>query len=429
MLASRLGNPVGRTALAPLLLHLPALAAIVGGLAFLVRRLCSSSRTAFFAAFLWWLFNPGTTVALWQPDTISQSWSGAAGLSLVVLLWSAVQRINSSQAINHLLAAEVLVCLIGVFTKETFLGWAMSSGILLALLRIKGALEGRNTAVRLWLALFAPIVLVPVAYLLARWYWGGLGRMLSNPTSRYSLHLGFTLAKNVIIAAAGFLCVGPVHLASAHDANPFLRGLPFLGILLTIGVLLFRLGPLRSRPTTESGTFRWFDACLVAMVCFASLAPTLLSGGFSELYLMGPNAGVALLVGMSLASALAPGRSRRILSALLAVALFATGWFGLVSRAKCFAQTWKSSRFYNQEIMSLQQKLHDGATPARVMLRRNCAEGPVHSVYVLPPAQALNVEATEKLLNHLCPDKPLEIFVEPNQGSPSGTVIKVDCSQ
>jgi hypothetical protein len=253
--------------------------------------------------------------------------------------------------------------------------------------------------------------------------------MLSDSGGRYSLHFGFTLVKNVITAAAGFLCVGPVHFASVRDASLLLRGLPFLGILLTVGVLLLPLGALRSGPTRKDGAVRWFDACLIALVCFASVSPTLPSGGFSELYLMGPNVGAALLVGMGLAYAFEQGKARRALSTLIAVALFATGWFGLVSRANCFAATWEASRLYNRKLMSIQQGLHGDAVPARVMLRRNCVEGPVHSVYVLPPAQALNVEATEKLLNRLYPDKPLEIFVEPEKRGPSPRAFEVDCSQ
>ncbi len=433
VLASRLGDPIGRSALASLLLHLPALAATVGGLALLVRRLFSASGTAFLTAFLsafsWWLLNPGTTVALWQPDTVSQSWSGAAGLWLVIFLWSAVQRINSGQSISRFLAAEVFICLIGVLTKETFLGWAASGGLLLAVLWLKSAVEGRKTSAKHWLALFTPIVLVPSLYLVARFYWGGLGVMLSDPGGRYTLHLGFTLVKNTITAAAGFLCVGPVHLVSVRNASLLLRSLPFIGILLTVGIVLLPLGALRFSPKTGDGAVRWFDAYLIAMACFASLSPTLPSGGFSELYLMGPNVGVALLVGMSLASAFAHREARRTLYVVIAVALFSTGWFGLVSRAKCFAVTWKASRHYNQELMSLQQGLHSGAAPTRVMLRRNCAEGPVHSVYVLPPAEALNVGATERLLNHLHPDKKLEIFVEPDKRWPSPRVLEVDCSQ
>jgi hypothetical protein len=438
VLASRLGDPVSRKALHSVSLHFPAILAILMGLWYLIRRIGGKvAGVSFGFAWLWWMLNPGTTVTIWQPDTISQSWSGAAGLWLVIVLWSAANKINEDKSTTGLFAAEVFICLLGVFTKETFMGWAAAGGLLLAVLYLKNIFEGRKTGIWEWIKLTLPITVIPALYLFARFRFGGLGSMLSGSSSRYSLHFGFSLVKNIVTAGAGFLCVGPAHLVSVPDASLFLRGLPFLGILLTVCVLLLPLVISRTGQKKPGENPRWSDAWLIALVCFASLSPTLISGGFSELYLMGPNAGAALLVGISLAFALERLDKRRketqqaaafYLVVLAAVVLLAIGWLGVFSRAQYFGRTWHNSRVYNNAIMRWQSNRESSPAPSKVMLRRNCAEGPVHSVYVLPPAQALNVEATEMLLNRLHPDKKINIFVEPKSGPAPQADFIVDCS-
>ena len=65
-----------------LLLHLPALVAILGAMWVALKRLTPHHRLYFPLAVLLWCLHLATNVAFWQHDTIAQTWVAACGLWL-----------------------------------------------------------------------------------------------------------------------------------------------------------------------------------------------------------------------------------------------------------------------------------------------------------------------------------------------------------
>ncbi len=306
-----------------------------------------------------WLLHPSVSVSLWQMDTLSQSASCAAGLGLVALAcgaWTPSLRGFS----------WVLLVSLGVLTKETFFGWLLVALIL--------EFESRRRLhAYVWLALGIAGAFLAIRLLV-------VGPSLTGAGDRYTLGFDLTVLKNLALLIMGGLSYGPVHALRLLGPSSPSWWAAVLGFVAHIGLLA---AAIWRSPTLRSEVLRLWGLALL------SLIPVLFVRQISELYLMGPNALIALALARSIQS-LAPvrGVATRALTALLMLCAVE----GLASRSYHFGLTW----LYSREL-SVQVRRDDAASPSGPG-QASCREGfQGHSVYIVSPLRAFKSPGPLKL--------------------------------
>jgi len=406
-----------RDARAVLALQFSGMAAVLAGLVVGLRRVTPCWREAAPFGLAWWFLHSPTSVSLWQADTASQTWSAAAGVWLLIATDNALQERQKSSFRHVVILLAVL--LFGLATKETFLGWCVSAAILVFV---------RRAPLRRTWPILALLTMIPATYLAVRLATTPLGQLAfgGNPGNRYRLGLDLGLFRNLLVAALGVLAIGPIH-AIAQGSAVWMRVLLCLGAGLTCAVCALPL--FQHRPRTRE----WQTGAWSAGLSTIATLPALTGSHVSELYLMGPNVGLALWFAISAGELVAVHSPRLRLafgaSILLLAALVALT--GLASRCQHFAQTWASSRVLTAEIIEALR--HAPTEPLIVMLGTDCAAGQHYSVYVTSPADALNPQSTERHLNATRRPllAPVHIVIA-DRALPevdSGRVRKLDCDR
>jgi len=116
--------------------------------------------------------------------------------------------------------------------------------------------------------------------------------------------------------------------------------------------------------------------------------PALAIEHVSELYLLGPNALVAVLVGLGVEQVWCTARCwRKVWMHIGVVALLGIAAAGFVSRTRLFFQTWAYARQVRQETY---RALAAAGWPdnAAILIPAEFFAGPMHSKYCVPPAVA-----------------------------------------
>jgi hypothetical protein len=357
-LSAQLIDPTTRTSPWVTLLQSAVLLAGLPAVVRLCGRLTSHAASARWACALW-LMHPATAVSLWQLDTLSQSASATAGLWLVALACGAwVPR--------RPMLAWLIITVLGLLTKETFLGWLAAA----ALLRW----STRASATDTWRPLLAALGL-GAAFVLARVMVIGPSLMATGD-EKYALHLSGAVVRNLGVLMAGGLAFGPLHALRVLGASDMAWWLGMLGPAVHVVIVLMAL----SSPGAARSQVGLLWCCALC-----ALAPVMLLGHVSELYLMGPNA----LICIALAAAVSQAHGRawaRVLRSGAWLVLIGIGAVGVASRAHHFGLTWEYSRLLSEQTRAL---------PPVQQAPSSCQlEAASHSVYYVTPLAALNVAAT-----------------------------------
>lgn len=426
------------TLAAGITLPVQALGLLMLGLALrsLARRVAPALPAAAPLALLLVLLSPGTTNALWQMDACSQTWSAALGTVALALAWRAADAARLGAVDVRTLLAFAAVFLLGCSVKETFYGWSASIGAAVIAMSAYRWRTDRAVALRTSLLLL-PTAALPALHFILRWTTGSLGGAASAGTGdRYTAELGVNVIVNAAMGVAGTLANGPFHAVTDGEAPIAVRVLPLLSVLVLGGLLIVAVGFawMHRRDGAPSAVG---PAAAVATIGLGSMVVVLPMGSVSELYCFGANVGMALLLAVA-ACDLWSSRAeadraiaRTVAGGCIGIAL-AVGVFGLAGRAYHHRISWRYARFLNEELLR-----HVGSIPAVdpasgraaavVYLGTSCILGRTYGQYVMPPAQALGVEATGPWLRRRDPSRPVAFTLDPPPGSRSPIELVLDC--
>ncbi|MDP6944093.1 MAG: hypothetical protein QF464_08095 [Myxococcota bacterium] len=413
LLGGYLTDPTDLDARATMLLHVPCLVAMVAALRSGMRRLAPDAPAAWLIAAMVVGLHTATSVVLWLPAAISQTAAGACGLWLGLVLWRGLDAARAAEPVGRAVMKLTVLALVGVHCRETFYGWCVSGLLVIGCVGWVAKRRDPTHRWRPWLALALPLLLVPLCHVIVRTATGGMGEMFEVGPDRYQLHGPLDMVRHGALSLIGQFTLGPVHMARGLG-EPFLRVVTLGGILLTAALALKAL----SRPEGRGVVLA------VALYTFASVAPMLPAGAFSEVYLMGPNAGAAMLVTLGLLAGWRGHRRRAWVAVALVVATI--GAYGLVSRAVHYELTWQYSATLQRQIADFQAARPPSASPADVLSPTSCNIGPSHSQYVQTPIFALRPYWTERWVNARHPERPIRVGALGADETPGALVL--DCS-
>lgn len=377
ILANRLVDP--RTLdFAPILfVQIPGLLFLTAGM---WRMLClagSAQTTPRIVATAWLWFHPATQLSVWSAGAASQTWCAAFGAWIICvalnLVGKPIGRVN--------LATLTLLSIAGVVVKELFVGWATVAAVVI----VAGQVLGRGRP-NLWYALktglpaICAVLVPPCVWIGSRLWFTQFGNVIHDSSGAlYSLHGPAIVLVNLATSVLGMFVQGPIHWARLLSM-PWVS-VPFVGAALSC-VFAFIGG------TQSAGVIARVPKGLVlpiaVMLGVAAVWPSLLIGKVSELYMMGPNALIAALVGISATS----GKLLSTLAGRIAAsALFLIALIGFVSRTYHFTVTWSQAR----ELREVVQRRVAAAPPGSrlvIVVPDSLQSGPMHSKYCVPPAVA-----------------------------------------
>jgi hypothetical protein len=413
---SLLLNPDSRSAAPMILLHVPALVAVLAALRYTLARVTPLAQVALPVALLWLAANIATTVSLWQPDTLNQTWSAAAGLALLCLLHTGLVRARSgSLGIGHAVAVAGL-SLVAVAAKELGYGWCLGGiGLVVTLLAMD---RERPTATRLrdGLLLAGPVVVVAAGFALARLLTGGLADLVVAEPA-YEPQVGANLVRNAVLTVAGLSSLGPTHTVTDGAAPLIVRLLPLAGSALTLLLIAWPFLARRMSPPLRPGLLAGFG-----LLALSGVVVAIPMDQISEHYVFGPNVITAGIVGVTVAHAVRGAPSRWLNATLLAAVL--VGAIGLAARAWHFDVTWAHVRAMDAAVTA---QLDTTDSDVRILVPEPYFDGRRHNVYILPPAAAYQLPTTTSFLNRREPERSVEIVPGPAVGParPGDAVLDV----
>jgi hypothetical protein len=359
----------------------------------LARRCVPGSRVVAPLALGLFALSPALSVSAWQVDTVSQTWTAAAGCWGLLAAHRAAVRGNGAIPARVPLAALSLLVAFGCVIKETAFGWCAGTAAALAV----AAFVGRRSpgwAARCALVLL-PCVVIPSALVLARLASGGLGGLAGpDDGARYSAQFGMNLLMNAGLSVGALAGNGPFHLLTDDAANPLLRSLPVVAVLAALG-LSSAVALLAIVNRRAAAGVRWDLLALAGVAAAGSLAVTLPMGTVGELYGMGANAVAAVAMAAVARSAWRPVADDEVLLGRLACVagvaiLLAVGVVGLAGRAEAFASTWRTADEMNGRIVEAVRDAERDGHDLVVFFALPCFQGRTYGQYVTPPLQAID---------------------------------------
>ncbi len=386
---------------AALVTQVPAFVAIVLAVRNALKRLTPDVSIVFPLSVLWLLFNNSTAVTLWQTDTVSQVWSGAFGLWLGLLIWDVLEKSASGHSIRKHVAGIVILTTAGMLAKEIFIGWCAGYGGLLLASGIYHLVQGRRRpgAGLLWLAVV--VAAIPAVYLVLRMQFGGL----EMGVDKYTGEFGVNLIKNIVFGLGGYFTTGPVHVVLDPESYWWAKFLVVAAICVN-GVLALTACVLGPPGETNPGR-RWIVVG-IGVLTFGGISAGFPTSNISEVYVMGPNAGAAVLVALGIGTVVdrclkrhrgQSHLSRQCMAGFLAAGLvLVAGVYGFVSHAAHFRVTWIYTRGLERAVMDIERSLgRSGEGPVQITLAGQ--SGFHHSTYVLPPSWVMVADDLEVWVN------------------------------
>lgn len=375
-------------------------------------RICSAwSWTSWLAAVTWLLLHPATQVSLWSAGTLSQTLSAAAGMWLLAVILEAATTPGRRVPLGTLCA---LSC-VGILAKELFLGWATCGVLLLLAVAWRATARGgatwphafvRECRERLPQAL--AIIGPPIVFLATRVATSQLGVVGDSATeSRYSFHGPEALVRNVVVAVVGMFAQGQVHWARMLGL-PW-SAVPFVGAAVSFLVAAYG-GRVAKETLARAGHPVGSPLLVVVAAGLCTVWPALIIGHFSELYVMGANALVAVLIGIGVDAATTSSASRSTRALVLPIAvMYAIAVGGAVSRAYHFGVTWSHARAIRDDVQAALDHAPAGAV-VPFSVPESLRSGPTHSKYIVPPVVAANPPRAFALRKAATADEPTAVF-------------------
>lgn len=366
--------------LSPLIIfQMLGLAVLSAGVIRLLAQCGGRSSGAAIVALAWLWMHPSTHLAVWSAGCSSQTWCAAAGIwGMDMLLQSPAQNKNSVWKLAMLSA-------FGVIAKELFVGWATALAVLAFLLVFgESPASSVRAAARRALPPALAVLLPPALWVVIRWATSTLHDVTSSDASGlYAIHGPVTILRNAAIAALGMFVQGPVQWARFLPI-PW-SVVPFVGAGIS-----FSLACLGAQGMRERAAMPLAKHALAGCIGLGLLAiwPALTIEHVSELYLLGPNAAVAVLVGLGVEQVYRMNRCwRKGCLQIGVVLLFVIAVTGFASRTRLFFTTWAYARHLRQETAHV---LSSARNPdnAAILIPAQLFAGPMHSKYCVPPAVA-----------------------------------------
>lgn len=381
------------------------------------------------------MLSPAASTSAWQADTCSQTWTAALGLWSAVFAWRAVTAGRGRAPAAVPFVGLVAAMAVGVLAKENMYGWGLGIALACAAASAASIASSRDRAWRAaWVAL--PCVAIPSLHAAVRWLTGGLGSVSTDgDAGRYSVEFGTNLLVNSAMSVGALLGNGPFHLLTDDAAPVAFRVLPFVAVLaalMVIGVAAAFAWMNRGVAVEAQRPGPWGRALLLLLVAAASLAPTLPMGQVGELYGMGANALVAVLLAGCACELWFPAASdERVIGrgvASLGVAvLVAIGVLGLAGRAGHFRATWSAARSLNDRIVTRVREAEASGHDLVVSFGAACINGRTYGQYLCPAVQALDVAESAKWLDAVTPRARIFLSPEIPPAEPGVEDLVLDC--
>lgn len=396
--------------LSPLIVvQMLGLATLSAGVVALVRQCGGKSWRAQAAALAWLWMHPSTHLAVWSAGCSSQTWCAAAGV------WGLNTLLRPPMPDSRRTWTLAAISTLGVLAKELFVGWA--TGLALATLVVSqgGSAKGaRGSGLRGSLPAVLALLGPPALWVIVRWATSRLQDVTStDATGLYALQGPVTVLRNAAVAALGLFVQGPVHWARLLRM-PW-SAIPFLGAGLSLGLAWLGAGAVRTHASVPLGKH-----ALAACVALGLLAvwPALVIEHISELYLLGPNALVAVLVGLGIERVFHDSDLPwRACLRGAACALLLIGATGFVSRTHHFFTTWSQARRLREEVREIAVAQKERQQPLVVRIPPRLFSGPMHSKYCVPPAVAAALPQAWTTMRLGDPSLPPVTFIDGRDAS------------
>lgn len=382
------------------------------------------------AASIWLMLHTATQTSFWAAGATSQTWCAAIGMWLIChVLLTDGERGLTARAVAQSLALSTA----GVISKELFVGWASAAALIVVARlwqRAKARKPLRLAATGLAItAILAP----PTLWIAIRMATSEFGRF-AEPSA--DLHYSFqgprTIVWNAALSTMGMFAQGPVHWAR-------LQGPPWILVPFAGAALSFGLAAYGGSPGGRGEECSWSRNLLPAAVVLGLVAvwPALPIRQISELYIMGPNALIAVLVGAGVArivegdpSSTGSGGWQSGAGAWLcgAVAcLAAIAVIGFASRTYHFAITWEYARTLRGAARALVGR-EPGDGPLTIVVAAALEQGPVHSKYLVPPTWAADLPNSFRAFRLGGVDLPPVAFrAEAAPSAPGEKAVRLQC--
>jgi hypothetical protein len=382
------------------------------------------------AASIWLMLHTATQTSFWAAGATSQTWCAAIGMWLIcqVLLMDGERGLTARDVAQSLALSTA-----GVVSKELFVGWASAAALIVVARlwqRAKALKPLRLAATGLAItAILAP----PALWIAIRMATSEFGRF-AEPSA--DLHYSFqgprTIVWNAALSTLGMFAQGPVHWARLRAAPWNL--VPFAGAALSFGLAAYG-----GSPGGRGEGPGWSRNLLPAAVGLGLVAvwPALPIRQVSELYIMGPNALIAVLVGAGVGRIMQPNPAlagsgtwkswqrawlRGAVACLAAIAVIGFG-----SRTYHFAITWEYARALRGAARALvEREPADG--PLTIVVDGGLEQGPVHSKYLVPPTWAADLPNSFRTFRLGGVDLPPVTFrAKAAPAAPGEKAVRLEC--
>jgi hypothetical protein len=410
ILANRLISP--RTLdLVPILpVQIAGLLALTAGVWRLLALAGASGAGPRLLATCWLWLHPATQLSVWSAGCSSQTWCAAFGIWTMCAVLALPQgRIGWSP-----IASLAILSAAGVIAKELFLGWATAAACVIVVRHVifrrsQDLLQSTKAVFPVVCAVLLP----PCVWLGLRLWSTRFGEVMNDDSDDlYRLHGPATILVNLAISVLGMFVQGPVHWARFLDV-PW-KLVPFVGAGLSCFFAAF--GSTRAG-FAVAGIPAGFRLPLAVAIGVLAVWPALLIGKVSELYVMGPNALIAALVGIGMTANDGPVKLGRWIAGL-ALLLIAVG--GYASRSYHFSVTWSQAR----ELREAVDRIADEAPRQGrlvIVVPESLRAATMHSKYLVPPAVAAALAESWLVKRLADPSLPEVEFRTPDpEGTPAG---------
>jgi hypothetical protein len=428
VVANRLVDPLTLD-LAPIVpIQMAGLLLLTGGMCRLITITSGRDHFAKACAIVWLWMHPSTQVSIWSAGTCSQTWSSAAGL------WLLCEVLSLRQAGSGQSPAAVRVfalSLFGVVFKESFVGWATAAAIVVVMGAVttvsrrcdRGYKTQLVTTAKTLILILSPSVMWVVARAAASSF-GELVLTSNNP--HYSFQSPTVVARNVAIALLGMFVQGPVHWARLLP-TPW-AAVPFVGAALSALIAAQAGRNTKKLANTFFGMSPLGACCGLGVI---AVWPLLVIKHVSELYLMGSNALIAMLVGIGASEEIQRLSDARRAGCISGNAPTAGSWHrwiaasilitiavgGSLSRAYHFGITWEYAKQMRLTAFSALSEAH------RMCVDERFSDGPMHSKYIVPPAVAAVLPSTFQAAHLVDRHFPEVVFDCSHLEAPDATAV------
>lgn len=347
-------------------------------------------------AIVWLLLHPATQLSVWASGVASQTWCAALGLWL---LCHVIKPFSCASESKYCIVQSLLISSVGVIAKELFVGWATAASIVVLIKMYHRSHRDSDKWFVLSVVHIAAILGPAALWVTLRMATSEFGDFAKVDSDlHYSFHGFYAVARNSVFASVGLFVQGPIHWAmlSGFPKN----AVPIVGAAISLG-LAARGSSYCNRTMNGMGAPPLYWLALFWGLGLIAIWPAIAVRQVAEIYMMGPNALISVLVGIGAASCgsvagVEKKNSMRnwphfpMRQTSVAV-LILIGTVGFISRAYHFALTWHYAQGLRAAAVELVQR-HQDEGPLTILIDPALDSRGGHSKYVCSPVLAANLQ-------------------------------------